>query len=146
MSFFHFTHIGHLNSIILEGRLRVTESNIGAPYAVPQGPSGLDAGPRVVWLTDLDALPLDEDTHPLYLGLYPEKRRIRFEVDVPAIRWLDWAPAARMDPDWRETFVRSAGGPDVVEHWYVFPAPVREPRWVSVRDVVRDVDVIGGAA
>ena len=138
MTYFHYTHIGHLPSICQQRRLLPSESNVGAPFRVGAGPVGENAGPPVVWLLDEPVI-LNPD--PQAHGLYPEKRRIRIEVDVRAIRWLDWAPAAAMDPEWRRIFIQTAGGPEVVEHWYVVPAPIRDRRWVSIRDMDNDMPI-----
>lgn len=135
MTYFHFTHMHHLSRIFHSRMLRTTESNVGAPYAVPDGPYGNHVGPAVVWLLDEDSITsADERMH----GLYPDKRAVRFEVDVPAVRWLDWAPAKEMSREWREHFLNTAGGLEAAEHWFVFPAPIRVRRWVSVHNTVTD--------
>lgn len=139
MRLYHFTHPGHLPAIFDAAMLTTTESNIGAPFAT-EGPTGLHAGPDVVWLLDsptIEVLPGPTDADMTH-GLYPEKRAVRFEVDVPGIRWLDWAPASAMSSDWRDVLIRSAGGMEAVEHWYIFPAPIRQRRWVEVRNMVTD--------
>lgn len=132
MSFYHFTHIGHLLPIFRDGMLRPTESNVDmfAPHA----------GPDVVWLLD-QPTPFGPGSGDQLHGLYPDKRRIRFAVDVKAIRWLDWAPAKAMDPEWRASFLRAAGGEEVAESWYVWPAPIRASRWTEVRDLVEDTEL-----
>jgi hypothetical protein len=142
MTFFHFTHPGHLGSIVEAGRLLPSESNVGAPYPVTDGPQGSHVGPDVVWLLDSPEIAAQSPTgDDLTHGLYPDKRRIRFEVDVRAIRWLDWTHAAVMSPDWRRIMIDAAGGMEFAEHWYVFPAAIRRSRWLGIHDVVLDEPV-----
>lgn len=121
---YHFTHPAHLPVILTDQVLRPSESNFD-PYAE-------HAGPDVVWLTDLPVIQPVED-HPLTMGLTEEKRRVRFEVIVPAIRWLDWLPVQSMHPAWRATLIETGGGIQVAESWYVLPAPIRSTSWVEVR-------------
>lgn len=139
--FFHFTHIGHLPSIMAQRRLLPTESNVGAPYPVNDGPMGTRIGPDVVWLLDTDVADGDASEDDTTHGLYPDKRRVRFTVDVAAVRWVDWAPAKIMSPDWRERMVAAAGGAERAEHWYVWPAPIRDRRWLSVHDMLTDTAI-----
>lgn len=144
MILFHFTHPHHLPSILADGLLRPSESNVGAPYPPPDGgPWGFDAAPRVVWLLD-QAEP--DWPHDEAHGLSPEKRLIRFEVEVPAIPWSNWQPAAVMSADWRETFENVAGGPKAVQHWRVWPAPIRRRKWRSVVDLRTGEPVEGALA
>lgn len=131
MTYFHFTHAFHLPRILATGYLKTTESNIGSPFPVPFGPHGERVGPDVVWLFDT---PEPEWANDKAHGLYPDKRRIRFEVDVKAVRWLDWAPAKQMAPEWRELFLQGAGGLEAAERWYVLPSPIYRKRWVDIID------------
>lgn len=127
--FYHFTSKAHLPYIVWDGVILPSESNVGSPVPTLE-PSGVGVGPDVVWLLDV---PDVEFNH----GLYAEKtgkNEVRFEVDVPAIRWLDWAPASQMNPAWRELFVRSAGGEEAASHWYVFPAKIAKEHWLGVYD------------
>jgi hypothetical protein len=125
MTFFHFTHPGHLPSIMAEGVLRTTESNVS--FTRPH------AGPDVVWLID-QAEPDFGDEHDH--GLYPAKQGIRIEVAVRAIRWLDWAWTSLMTHKDRSLLIKTGGGLERAEHWYVFPAPIPSSRWVSVTNTV----------
>lgn len=117
MSYYHFTSETHLPLILASGELRPTESNID--------PAVERSGPDVVWLTSRE-----DATGPgeMHNGLTPAKTRVRFEVDVPAIKWDRWPPAAGMQPAWREV-VTGFGG---AEDWFVWPAAVRRGRWLSV--------------
>lgn len=137
-TFFHFTARAHLPSILGAGTLLPSESNVGSPLL---GPGQEHLGPDVVWLLDQPVLDANH-------GLYAEatgKDQVVFEVEVPAIRWLDWAPAADMDPQWREIFIRTGGGIEAAEHWYVFPAAIPRRRWVSARVVEDDETFINRA-
>lgn len=125
----HFTCHEHLDRILREGVIRPSESNIGAPWSTPGRPSGAQVGPDVVWLLDQED---PAEHHHGLLGSVLDKRAVRISVSVPGIRWLDWAPAAQMDPAWRETFVKVGGGPAAAERWYVFPAPIRQERWTEI--------------
>lgn len=130
MTFYHFTSSLHWPIIQMSGFLKTVESNVGS-VAPNESPYGTHVGPDVVWLVDQPGF---TDPTPTYHGLSLMKRQVRFEVDVPAIRWLDWAPARQMDPNWRETFIRMGGGMTAAEHWYVFPARILSRRWVDVID------------
>lgn len=128
MTFFHYTSREHFDVIVHGGGVVLpSESNVGS--VVPwQPPHGGHVGPDVVWLLD------DSDPFAFEHGLEHtvlNKRAVRIEVDVPALRWLDWEPAQQMHPDWRRTFIDIAGGDEAAEHWYVWPAPIRFNRWVS---------------
>lgn len=123
-SLYHFTHPGHLASIIAEGVLRTSDSNLD-----PYDPF---VEPRVLWLTDLPVL-IDEGTRD---GLYAEKRQIRFEVEAPrARRWMDWAPAKTMDQNWKELLLRRSGGMEAAEHWWVSVKPVPRANWKGILHV-----------
>lgn len=128
MTFFHYTSVVHLPLILNDGFIKAVESNVD--------PTRQHAGPDVVWLLD------DSDPQAFRHGLEyptsmarfdpPDKRRVRFEVDVPAIRWLDWYPASLMPQWWRTTFITAAGGPEATEHWYVWPKAIKRERWVGL--------------
>jgi hypothetical protein len=136
VTFFHFTSIHHLPFIIGDGFLNVTD-----PYLDQHNPH---AGPPVVWLLDEPEVPegIDVFERVLAHGISVEKRRIRFEVECKgAIRWLDWAPARQMDPEWRDIQIRTGGGIERAEHWYVKPAPVWRKHWVRIEDLEQGVEV-----
>jgi hypothetical protein len=136
VTYFHFTHPHHLESIVRDGHVRPTESNVGAPGGFPSRvkPVGTHARGPVVWLLDQDNPFLDEDNDKAH-GLYPAKREVRFEVDVPAIRWIGSSWHRKMHPEWREVFIRSAGGIEVAEHWFVYPKAIPSAQWVSVTNM-----------
>lgn len=123
MGLYHFTSREHLPAILNSGLVLPSESNIH--------PSIERAGPDVVWLTDTESSGLG---HGL-AGSATLKGAVRIEVDVPAIRWLEWEWTAHMAGWWREAIVRAGGGDEAAAHWYVWPAPIRRSRWLAV-DVV----------
>lgn len=123
MTFYHFTSTAHLPLILRTGVIMPTESNLSFFEE--------DAGPRAVWLLDEPEFDWDAVSH----GLSREKTAVRIEVDVPAIRWLDWAPAVPRSPQemfTRERLIEVGGGPDAAAHWHVFPAPIRARRWGTI--------------
>ena len=127
MTFFHLTDPDvRAPAILRDGVIRTSESNVGSPSRTMQ-PYGEHFGPDVVWL--LDSLP--SASVPMANGLSVPKQHYVFEVDVPTIRWIDWEWTHRMNPSWRSAFVNSGGGPALADHWYVFPAPIRQSRWVN---------------
>lgn len=142
MTFYHFTSEHHIPFILREGVLQPTDPNLD------MFDSSME--PRVVWLLDQ---PEATGGNSMHHGLSDIKRRIRIEVDVPAIKWTNWVPARKMDPDWRETLIRVGGGPEAADHWYVLPGPIRANRWRSIvdmatglelpRDPVAAVDALG---
>jgi len=127
MILYHFTSLyHHLPRIIDSGVLRPSESNVGSPYP-EHFPHGDHVGPDVVWLLDTP----DLGGHPHGLaGSSVDKTRVMFTVDVAAVPWVDWLPAARMDPRWRDLFISSAGGDDAARHWYVYPGVIPRRRWL----------------
>lgn len=122
MTFYHYTSLHHLPKIQADGVLKLTESNFSLFKE--------HAGPPVVWLTDLPEL--GEASHGLE-GSYYDKKQVRIEVRVPAIRWLDWEPALNgMDAASRDILIDTGGGMAVAEHWYIWPAPIRAIRWGAI--------------
>lgn len=121
-TFYHYTSKYHLDSIISDGAIYPTESNIS--HTKPH------AGPDVVWLLDI-ADPSGD--HGLYseLSLY-DKREVCIEVAVPAIRWLNWQPALSMSQWWRDGLIEAGGGPESASHWYVWPASIGKRHWRSI--------------
>jgi hypothetical protein len=120
---YHFTHRGHLPSILEEGLLRTTESNISITKA--------NAGPPVVWLFDTPEVPPATTDDSLYAA----KRQVRFTVNVPKSRvhkWTRWAPALSMDPMWRSAFLKAGGGHPSAMHWWVSPSSIPARQWLEV--------------
>lgn len=130
--FYHHTSPAHLSSILADKVIRPTESNVGSPLSC-HTPHGPNFGPDVVWLLDtpdLDfphglTIPQLDITQPFMF----DKRKAWIQVEVPAIRWLDWAPAQRMDREWRTILVDGGGGPEAAEHWWLWPNPIYSSRF-----------------
>lgn len=127
MPFYHFTSHYHLHRILPAGVLKPSESNVGSPIAAMQ-PFGEHFGPDVVWLLDVPAL---DYPHGLTGCIY-DKTKVRFEVDVPAVRWLEWEPARKMHPRWTAALIRLGGGQAAARHWYVYEGQIDSRRWLSV--------------
>lgn len=125
---YHFTCLPHLESIIRSGAILPSESNVGAPWEDAYYPSGENAGPPVVHL--LDAPSPSGFDHGLGGSGY-NKKQVRIEVRVPAIPWNGWEWTHRMSPRWREN-LENSGGQGASSHWLVFPAPIRQSRWLSI--------------
>ena len=136
---YHFTGTHHLASILRDGCLRPSESNVGTPRPPPGmdrlPPVGEHLGPDVVWMLDTP-----EITHPhgLVNALTgTAKTRVRFTVDVDATRWTSWPPARRMNPQWRAAMIRTGGGKVAAKHWWVTQRPVPASAWLAV-DIRQD--------
>lgn len=132
--FYHFTSVEHWIDIQQTGLIYPTESNVGSPL---QGlePSGVRLGPDVVWL--LDGPDLGDAGHGL-TGSIHDKTAVCIEVDVPAIRWLDWEFTAKMNPAWRSITIKTGGGDDAAARWYVWPAAIPRQRWHRVITTTND--------
>ena len=123
MILYHFTHRGHLPSILEEGRLRTTESNVSIHKE--------HAGPDVVWLFNTPEVPPTTTNG----SLYAEKRIVRIKVDIPKShvhKWTTWGPARSMSPLWFATFVHSGGGMAAANHWWVATSPIPASRWREI--------------
>lgn len=123
MILYHFTHVGHLPSILAEGRLRTTESNISI--------TKMHAGPDVVWLFDTPTIP-EATTDG---SLYAEKRRVRFTVSIPRAhvhQWSKWGPVQSMSPSWKEAFLKAGGGMSAARKWWVATSPIPASQWLEV--------------
>lgn len=133
MTLYHFTSEVALLGIEAHGLILPTESNVGST-SPSMPPEGEGVGPDVVWLLDSPERPSNHSNrvnHGLF-GTVVDKTAVRIEVDVPAIRWRDWAPAQQMHPTWRELLVKASGGVEASDHWYVFPSAIPRSRWVSI--------------
>jgi len=122
MSFYHFTSRWHTPSIDMTGEILPVESNVRHDIE--------HAGPDVVWL--LDTPTATDYPHGLVRTDDIDKTAVRIEVNVPAIRWLDWAWTATMRQFERDALVESGGGLAAAEHWYIWPAAIPRSRWVEV--------------
>lgn len=117
MIYRHWTAAVRVESILAEG-IRPTDSMLT---------SAGDGGVRVVWLLPTDVDPGNGNEH----GLIPVKRTGWVDVEVGALRWLDWLPAQSMSRPWREAVIRSGGGPEAAALWYVWPGPIPPTRIVG---------------
>jgi hypothetical protein len=106
---YHYTapFVSHLGSILSEGTIRTTESNLSAERA--------DAGSRVVWLTDTPTL--DGQT---WMGQSETKALARLTVDVDAESWPSWAREHGVEEDFYERLALD-GDP---ERWFVRTRPI----------------------
>lgn len=132
MLLYHFTSHRHLPLILDAQTLHPTESNIGSPSpAFP--PYGLDVGPPVVWL--LDTPTIGGFDHGLG-GSVVDKTEVRFTVLTKfAVKWTDWVWTSKMHPEWRDGFVKRAGGEEAADHWWILPAPIKAARWEAIHDM-----------
>lgn len=124
MILFHFTCREHLPSILAEGVLRTTESNMS--------PRRAHAGPDVVWLMTAS----DPTAHGHGLeGSGADKKAIRFTVDVDkrgVHKWREWAIRRGINREWLTILARFGGS----SSWRVVERPIPREQWVSVRDMV----------
>jgi len=118
----HYTSELHLPHILAAGHLRTTESNVSITRE--------HAGPDVVWALDTDWMPGNDLPH----GLWAIKTRVRFAFPATkrAVRWRDWEWTAKMDPVWRDTMIRTGGGGEAADHWWVVTRPVLAKQWLAV--------------
>lgn len=122
MILYHFTSLYHLPKIEADGVIRPTESNFSRTTP--------NAGPPVVWLTDLPDM--GDVSHGLEGSLY-DKKQVRIAVNVPAIRWLDWPPAlSKMPGDVRDSLIHWGGGMEAAVHWFVLPGRIPASRWGDI--------------
>jgi hypothetical protein len=134
MTYYHLTSERHLKGIERDGVIRPSESNVGSPVPAWQ-PYGTHVGPDVVWLLNTPVL---EFNHGLTTAAGSDlvsafdKTAVAIEVNVPAMRWLDWAYSSQMHPAWRKAFIQAGGGDEAATHWYVWPRTIRRSRWVSM--------------
>lgn len=118
MTFRHWTAAVRVPEIVEGGIIWPTDSMLHPVHHVP---------PSVVWL-----LPSGTDPGAGHdNGLYDAKRTGWIDVNVPAIRWLDWSPTLRMNPAWKAAMIEAGGGIECAAHWYVWPAAIRAPRFVD---------------
>ena len=122
MSYWHFTSLMHAEDILQQGVILPTESNVSF--------TDDHHGPDVVWL-------LDTPTVQFSHGLTEHKTAARFEVEVPAIKWTEWEWTSRME-DWvRRALVKSGGGEEAADHWFIWPAGIHRRNWLSADAVTQ---------
>lgn len=134
MILYHYTCrcAAHLGSILRDGTLKVTESNIGsADPKMP--PHGVHVAPDVVWLTTsqnpIGTQGLDGSSH--------DKTTARIVVDVPdAHHWQEWSQEQGMHPRWRRRLERGC----YPSQWYVVERPIPCSEWVSIEVGADSVD------
>ena len=130
MRLFHYTSNlpSHIGSILAEGAIRTTESNLSARRE--------HAGPDVVWLTsdaNLTAASFADSGKFGYHGLVQDKAAVRITVELPARqvhRWRDWVAARGADPAWVR-HLSSAGGSG---RWYVIERRVLDTEFTQIID------------
>lgn len=132
MKLYHFTSEFHLPRILAAGFLMTTESNVGSPYP-GHDPYGDHAAAPVVWLMDDPEGPFRYN-HGL-AGAAVDKKRIRFTVEVDAVRWLNWQPAMDMHPEWRKNFLAVSGGLISARRWYVSEESILQEDWLEILDM-----------
>ena len=123
MILYHFTCREHLDKILSEQTLRVTESNISRRRE--------HAGPDVVWFTTNP----DPSAHGHGLvGRYGvDKTAIRFTVTLDkrdVHKWRDWAIRHGIDRKWMQTLANSGG----IHTWRVVEHPIPAAQWVEICD------------
>lgn len=133
MRLHHFTARDHLESILKEGRLRVTESNLSDRRT--------HAGPDVVWLTDEPSPDSAAWAEALYVDRFGRVARvdpagklaIRITVDVPdAVHWPAWARSHGIRNMWYRKLAVAGGDP---KRWWVVERPIWRDEWVSIVDM-----------
>lgn len=132
-TYYHYTAPveSHLGSIMAEGAIRTTESNLSLRVD--------RAGPDVVWLLDR---PLRRgETHGLITPQQQTdlKTHVEFAVRLPKAEvhvWTVWAGERRMHPsDW-DVFVASGGGIAQALRWRVIERPIVRAEWLTVTNRV----------
>jgi hypothetical protein len=115
---YHFTApaTSHLGSILREGRIRVTESNVSFDEE--------HAGPPVVWLTSNG----EQHGHGWHAG--GPKLGARLTVEAQAEHYPAWARAHGVSTATLEALAASGGDP---AEWWVVPRPIYRPAIVALR-------------
>lgn len=127
LTLYHFTTKAHLDSILSDGFLRTTESNLSGRRE--------HAGPDVVWLTSNP----DPVQHRGWGWRGPNagvisKTEVRFTVEIPmrdAHRWWDWSARRGIDRVWAQRLA-SVGGS---RSWVVVERSIPGEEWLEVVDV-----------
>ncbi len=109
---YHFTTKAHLPSILREGKLRLTDSQV----------SGDEPGTVIGAVWFLDTPTCDWADHGLSGSIW-DKREVRLTVRTrDAVPWVPWARSRMTDKTsriWYEATVNTGGGPDAAAHWWV---------------------------
>lgn len=131
MQLYHYTAptTSHLGSILAQGLIRTTESNIS--------PTRPHAGPDVVWLTDS----ADRDAQA-WVTTSRLKLLAVLVVELPADRlhhWPQWSREQGIDDATYEALAASGGDP---ESWWVTTQPVR--RWDIKHLTIAPLNTDGG--
>lgn len=128
VTLYHFTARAHLDSILADGFLDVTESNVSMRRE--------HAGPDVVWLTtNPDPSAHDHGLTARMNGV--SKKAIRFAVKVDrraAHKWRDWATRHGIDRGWLTTLAKVGGS----STWRVVERPIPASQWIEIWDVERN--------
>ena len=125
MRLFHYTSLFHLPQILEDGYLKVTESNASMTRT--------HAAPDVVWLTT-NPSPGNEESLD---GCSFSKKQVRFEVDVPASRYRQWAKNNNVSPKLVQRLNYTGGGQ--ANNWYVIERPVTKEEWSRIDIFVAEI-------
>ena len=133
MIFYHYTCIEHLEKIIDDGFLKISESNVS--------PSEAHAGPDVVWLLKK---PLTGQVPEMLTGRAEisgrsfgiDKSRIRITVDLPAteVQRADKFWKKHKVEQWWADQLNKLGGKSKVKDWYVIIRNIPSEEWVEIGD------------
>lgn len=132
MKLYHYTSAEHFAAIQRDRVLLPSESNVGSPIQGMQ-PFGRQYGPNVVWLLDTP----DLGGHPHGLaGSVFDKTAVRISVELKyAIKWYEWSWTSKMNLKWFNAFVKTGGGPEAANRWFVYPAPIAQRDWIAVETI-----------
>jgi hypothetical protein len=126
MLLYHYTSRLHLPSILRDGVIETTESNVSwtRPHAAPD----------VVWLTTCDSPHLGHG-----LISVADKAEVRIAVEVPkdwAKRWKKWAKANGSAQSDMDILAESGGGWEAADTWFVCTRPIPKKYWkgIAVRE------------
>ena len=130
MLFYHFTCRHHIPSIIRQGVIKTTESNIHKKF--------VHYGPDVVWLTNnklFKQICLDFAHKNLVssevLAKY-DKHAIRISIDIDdAQHWPAWSRSHKIQKGWYRALAKF-GDP---QSWYVVERCITQDDWIIIEDV-----------
>lgn len=118
MRLFHYTSLFHLPQILEDGYLKVTESNASM--------TKLHAAADVVWLTNNPSSGTEESLN----GATFSKKQVRFELNVPAIRYRQWAKNHNVSPKLVQRLNYTGGGQ--ANNWYVIERLIAKEEWSRI--------------